>query len=223
MQTTPSITLWGVKVSPYVRKVIVTLEEKKLPYTLIETFPAAFLKIVNQPIPADLMKVSPLGRVPALQDGDASIADSAVIGVYLDKKYPNTPSLYPNDPEQHAKTLWFENFADHILSKITYDKVLFPVLAKPLLYKTECDHEEVKRVIQEELPPLLTFLEKALSSNNQWIVGDAFTVADIAIATQFSGMDASGYPIDNVKWPKLSHYLKRVGARESYQTALKAA
>jgi glutathione S-transferase len=215
------MTLWGVKISPYVRKVIVILEEKGLPYSFRETLPALFLKAMNQPVPDDLMQVSPLGRIPALNDNGIAIADSAVIGAYLEKAYPETTSLYPSDSVLYAKTLWFENFADHVLSKITYDKVLAPVVAKPLLFKIECDHEEVKRVIKEELTPLLVFLENALK-NNDWIVSDSFTVADIAIASQFSGMDLAGYPVDEQLWPNLARYLKKVMSRASYQKALKA-
>ncbi len=213
------IKLWGVKISPYVRKAIVVLEEKGLSYSLQETLPALFLQATNQPIPSELMKVSPLGKIPALQDNETNIADSAVIGAYLERKYPETTSLYPQDPEEYAKTLWFENFADHILSKVTYDKVLAPVVAKPLLFKIECDHEEVKKAIREELTPLLEFLEKALGEN-KWIAGNMFTVADIAIASQFSGMDLAGYPIDKQLWPKLSQYLNQVVSRDSYQKAL---
>lgn len=213
------IKLWGVKISPYVRKAIVILEEKGLPYSLVETFPASFLKILSQPVPAELMKVSPLGRVPALQDKEVGIADSAVIGAYLERQYPKTPSLYPSDSQLYARTLWFENYADHILSKVTYDKVLAGVVAKPLLFKIDCNHEEIKKVIHEELTPMLEFLENSLSGKS-WIVGDMFTVADIAIASQFSAMDYSGYSIDEKVWPKLGQYLKNVRNRKSYQAAL---
>lgn len=214
-----TMTLWGVKISPYVRKAIVALEEKGLPYKHIETLPALFLKATNQPVPEELMQVSPLGRVPALKNNDDHIADSAVIGAYLEKKFPNTTALYPTDPALYAKTLWFENFADHVLSKVTYDKVLAPVVAKPLLFKIECDHEAVKTAIKEELTPLLEMLENALEVD-QWIVGNMFTVADIAIASQFSAMDLAGYSIDETQWPKLSCYLKRVMSRQAYQKAL---
>lgn len=214
-----TMTLWGVKISPYVRKAIVVLEEKGLPYEHIETLPALFLKAMNQPVPEELMQVSPLGRVPALKNKDDHVSDSAVIGAYLEKKFPKTTALYPTDPALYAKTLWFENFADHVLSKVTYDKVLAPVVAKPLLFKIECDHEAVKAAIKEELTPLLEILENALV-DNQWMVGGMFTVADIAIASQFSGMDLAGYPIDEKQWPKLGTYLKKVKGRKSYLKAL---
>ena len=62
------------------------------------------------------MEVSPLGRVPALKNDTDHIADSAVIAAYLEKKFPDTTPLYPDDPAMYAKALWFENFADHVLS-----------------------------------------------------------------------------------------------------------
>jgi len=99
-------TVLGVNLSPFVRKVRVALAEKGVPYDLVPVFPQA--------ADEEFRKISPLGKVPALRDGDQGFSDSSVIGLYLEKKHPS-PSLYPSDPFEYARALWFEEWADSAL------------------------------------------------------------------------------------------------------------
>ena len=89
----------GANASPFVRKVRVVLAEKKVPYELKPIFPFG-------PNP-EFRKISPLGKIPALVDGERSLADSSVICAYIERKHPE-PSLYPSDPYEYARALWFE-------------------------------------------------------------------------------------------------------------------
>ncbi|MDC3180642.1 glutathione S-transferase family protein [Gammaproteobacteria bacterium] len=97
------ITLWGLKISPYVRKVIVALEEKSLDYTLVEILPKSLLLATNQSVPTDFDEASPLGKIPAIQVGDFAISDSAVIAEFLDQLDLNTHNLYPTDLKSAQK------------------------------------------------------------------------------------------------------------------------
>src|SRR6185369_13010579 len=77
----PMPTVLGVNLSPFVRKVRVALAEKGVPYDLVPIFPQA--------TDEEFRKISPLGKVPALRDGDHGFSDSSVIGLYLEKKHPS--------------------------------------------------------------------------------------------------------------------------------------
>ena len=81
------VILWGVKASPYVRKVMVALSEKHIKYEQREILPKIILKLTNQVVPPNFDKVSPLGKIPALQVGNFHIADSSVITAYLDRMF----------------------------------------------------------------------------------------------------------------------------------------
>jgi glutathione S-transferase len=70
------ITLYGVSASPFVRKVMVVLALKDLPYEHIKSMPFS-----DDP---ELKKISPLEKVPVLRDGDLTLADSKVICRYLE-------------------------------------------------------------------------------------------------------------------------------------------
>ena len=80
------IKLYGASASPYVRKVLAVLSIKQLPFEHIPQMP-----FVDDP---DFRKISPLGKIPALEDGDLSVADSKVICQYLEEAYPAHPA-YP--------------------------------------------------------------------------------------------------------------------------------
>ena len=77
----------GASGSPFVRKVLVALAIKELPYEQIQQLP-----FIKDP---EYRKINPLGKIPTLQDGDLTICDSTVICEYLEDAYPQPP-LYPN-------------------------------------------------------------------------------------------------------------------------------
>ena len=211
--------LWGVKVSPYVRKVQVALHEKQLPYTQEEILPTVMLKATGQDVPSDFSKASPLGKIPAFQDDGFQIADSAVICAYLEKQYPDTVNLYPSDPQQLARALWFEHYGDDTLTNIAYQKIFFEVFAKPNVLQLPADEAIVEKARNEELPPLLDYLNEQIKGQ-QWLLGDQYSIADISIATQFVGLKLSDYIVDSKRWPHLSEYLERVFTRKAWQEVL---
>jgi glutathione S-transferase len=65
------LTVVGVAPSPFVRKVRVFLAEKGIPYEM--QIQAPFGQ------PPEFMKISPLGKVPVLRDGDFTLPDSSAI------------------------------------------------------------------------------------------------------------------------------------------------
>lgn len=213
------IILWGVSVSPFVRKVLVALEEKGINYVQKETLPVKFLEATNQQIPADFKNVSPLGKIPALQYGEYSIADSAAINVYLEKKFPDTVKLYPESAQFYAQAIWFETFGDYTLAEIATGKIFYELFAKPKVLTIAPDYEVVDQAKNEALPPLLDYLEKSIGKS-EWLVDNNFSVADIAIATHFVNLKLCEYEIDHQRWPNLSSYINKILMRESFEKAI---
>src|SRR5262245_8654133 len=115
-------TVLGVNLSPFVRKVRVALAEKNIPYDLVPVFPQA--------ADEEFRKLSPLGKVPAFRDGDKGLCDSSIIIAYLEKTHP-TPSLYPSDPYQYARALWFEEYADGGMVNVIGPKIFFEKIVAP--------------------------------------------------------------------------------------------
>lgn len=206
--------LYGISASPYVKKVEVILKEKNIPFTQVNTPPTIILKMKNLAVPADFEKASPLGKIPALREGDWTMSDSAVIAQYLEKAHP-IPALYPSDPRALARALWFEKYGDEVLASVIHKKIYTERIVKPKVLGIAGDEVVAKTAFDEELPPMLDYLEKELGKN-KWIAGDEFTVADIALVTHFIDLKVAGETISKERWPNLSSYIDRVSGRKSF-------
>jgi glutathione S-transferase len=211
-----NIILWGVKASPYVRKVMVALSEKQISYEQIEILPKTILELKGQIVPNEFDRASPLGKIPALQVNDFYIADSAVISAYLDRQYTTGTLLYPSNPEEYAKALWFERYADTTLSDITYKKIFIESVIKPALLNQKGNKEIIEYAIQNELPPMLDYINWAITEN-LWIAGDHFSMADVAIVVQLLALKQSRFEISENRWLGINNYLKKVLDRPSFQ------
>ena len=210
-------TLYGAPVSPFVRKVMVALAEKGVAYEQDPVVPAI--------APAEFKRVgkdvSPLGRIPAYRDGDFSLADSSVIIAYLERVKPS-PALYPSDTRDYGRALWFEEYGDGGLAPIIGGKIFFQKIAGPAFFKLPTDEAVVNKAINEELPPLLDYLETQLGSGD-WLVGRSFSIADIGVGTQFAQASLCGVSPDAKRWPKFAAYVQRALARPSFAEAITKA
>src|SRR5258708_5117911 len=118
----------GSSISPFVRKVLLTLEFKELEY---EQDPVTPLNL-----PEGFRRFSPLGKIPGFIDGAVEICDSSVICQYLEDRYPE-PGLYPRDPALAAKARWLEEFADFKLLEVLGPPLFFERIVKKMFLKQE--------------------------------------------------------------------------------------
>lgn len=212
------IILWGTRLSPYVRKVMFALEEKNIAYEQKEILPKVLLEATGEDIPSDFLLTSPLGKIPALQVGAVYLADSAVIAQYLDKKFTNGVRLYPENPEQYAKSLWFERYSDDILTQVAYKKIFVELVIKPKILNCASDLKVVEEAKDKELPPLLTYLNDSLAQT-YWFAGEQISMADIAVATQLLALDVAGYKID-ARLRHLHRFLTEIFKRPAFKKVI---
>jgi len=203
-------TVYGVNASPFVRKVRVALAEKGVAYDLEPVIP------VN--VSDEFRRMSPLGKIPAFRDGDHVLSDSSIICAYLEKKHPE-PALYPADPYQHARALWFEEYGDTALATVIGPKIFFQRIVGPAFFNRPTEEAIVTKAVDEELPPLFDYLEKELSG--PCIAGPAFSIGDIGIATQFVNLRLAGYEVDASRWPRLAAYAAATHERPSFAALIK--
>lgn len=212
--------VWGLKTSPYVRKVLVVLEEKQIPYDFKETAPAKSLKIKNMPIPEKFLEVSPLGKIPAFEDSNVKLADSAVISAYLEKQHPKY-RLYPKNPASYAKALWFEKYADTAMSDVIHTKIFMENVVKPSILNIPTNEELVHNAVQQELPVIFNYLEKALSeTSGRYLVDDQFSIADIAVVNHFVSLKMAKIPMDQKQWPLLTKYVEYILQLPSFKKSM---
>ncbi|WXL24108.1 glutathione S-transferase family protein [Ectopseudomonas mendocina] len=200
-----SLTVYGAPLSPFVRKVRLLLAEKGLDYQLEIVLP------FNQP--AWFSELSPLGRIPALRDGDTTLADSSVICQYIEDKYPQSLQLLGDTPEERAKVRWIEKYADYEVAPLSTFAVFRNRIVLPSIGQ-QCDEDAAQKALTQKLPPHFDYLEKLLGDAD-YFVGGKLTLADLAVATQLVNLQHANEQLDAHRWPKLHAHFERIKARET--------
>jgi glutathione S-transferase len=196
--------LYGAPVSPFVRKVLAYAAEKGI---TLELVPVG----IGDPNP-DFVAISPFKKMPALKDGDFGISDSTAIVTYLEAKHP-APALLPADPENRARVIWYEEFADTILTAAA-GPIFFNMIVAPMFMKQDGDMAVVDNAKINLMPPVCAYLESVIPASG-FLVGDAFSLADIAVASPFVNAAHCDVVPDAATYPKLTAYLAAIHARPS--------
>ena len=197
--------VYGSSLSPYVRKVLVICAEKGVAVENQVFGPGV------TPTP-EFLEASPFRKIPALRDGDFTLADSTAIAVYLEARHPE-PSLIPTDPQARGRTLWFDEFADTIAFP-SKAKVFFARIVAPLMGR-QGDEAAAQKAETEELPDIFAYLERTVPPSG-YLVEDRFTLADIAVASPFVNLRHAKSDLDAATYPKLTAYLAGILARPSF-------
>ncbi len=196
--------VFGFPLSPYVRKVHLVAAEKGIE---VETV------LGNPRDPsAEFLAASPFRKIPALQDGDFTLCDSTAIVTYIDARHPQDPIL-PADPQARGKAVWFEEFADTIMTaaggKVVFNRFVGPkVLGMP-------GDEAVAVAGEKELEPILAYLETQAPASG-WLAGE-FSIADIAVASTLRTLGYVGLEPDAASHPATAAWYDRVKARPAWQ------
>ncbi len=194
-----SLTLYGAPLSPFVRKVRLLLAEKGLDYQLEAIAPFGQ--------PAWYREISPLGRIPALRDGDLALADSSVICQYLEERYPEPPNLQGDAPPaaQRCAGWKIRRLRDRSLATLTIfrNRILKPAMGQA------CEENDVRRALEEKLPAHFDYLENHLDGR-AFFVGERLTLADLAIASQLVNLRHAGENLDEQRWPALAAHFARM-------------
>jgi len=73
--------------------------------------------------------MNPLGKIPILEHEDLVVPDSSVIVAYIERLYP-TPALYPEDPKEMARALFYQEFGESLsIAGETIDASRWPKLS----------------------------------------------------------------------------------------------
>ena len=99
------LKIYGVPISVHTRKVIVVALAKDLPHEIVPVVP-----VIPDDPPPNWRQLSPTGKIPALTDGDFTIADSAAICAYLERLRPDPP-VYPQ--LHHGQVVQRPPLTDH--------------------------------------------------------------------------------------------------------------
>jgi glutathione S-transferase len=198
--------VYGASLSPYVRKVLAFGAEKGIE---LEHRPLG----IGSDDP-DFLEASPFRKIPGFRDGDFAISDSSAIVHYLEAKFPN-PALIPAEPKARARTIWYDEFADTILTSCG-GKMFFNRLVAPRLLGRPGDLDAADKAEKEELPPILDYLERVVPDAGGFLVGESITLADIAVASPFANLGHLDIAPDEARHPRTFAYVDSILSRPSF-------
>ena len=221
------------------RRVRLCLEEKNLAYEghVVD------LSKMEQHSP-EYLKINPLGVVPAIIHDDRPVFESGTICEYLDETFPDPP-LRPDAPYDRAEMRnWIRHIDGQIQNLVTFnwkhslqltaqkwtDAELEEVLAKiPSRERREAWMRVARRpyTTEEEddaranLVKLLDRMEAAMADHNGWLVGDAYSIADIAAVPFVKRIEEEIAPgeITAAKHPLVTTWWSTIQARPAFGRA----
>ena len=198
----------GVHGSPFVRKVLITLEVKGLEYEMVTQMPFSG--------DGDYKKLNPLGKVPTLVDGDLTLGDSKVICRYLDTAYPDV-LFYPTDLADKAMADWYDDFASGPVAELAAG-IFFQRFMRPRAFKQDPDEALIAAIINKKLPPLLSYIEGQIPSEG-YLFG-TFSIADLTLVTPFVNASYAGYEVCSNTYPKFAALIQAVRDEPAVATIL---
>ena len=202
--------LIGALTSPYVRKVRIVMAEKKLDFQLL------LADVWNS---EEILKSNPLGKVPCLltESGEA-IYDSRVIVEYLDTLSP-VGKLIPQPGRERAEVRTLEALADGVLDA--------SILARlEATWKGRSEAQRSQAWIDRQMSRVDGALEAMAEGlgDKAWFVGNALTLADIAVGCALGYLD---FRFPHIDWrsrhPNLARLAEKLAARPSFAETLPPA
>lgn len=193
--------LYGVSLSPFVRKVRAVLSIKSIEYELVNVMPGA--------LDPEFLAKSPLSKIPVWEEGDWTVPDSSVICAYLERRVPS-PSIYPADPRAFARALFWEEYADTRMVE-SGGPVFFQRIVRARVFKQAPDEEIVRRHLEEVLPSVFDQLE-SLFVGRDAADPTEISIGSLSIWSPFVNLEHAEAPLDSARWPGLAEFLATFGA-----------
>lgn len=200
--------LYHVPLSPYCRKVRLSLAEKKIEVELVEE---RYWEEDH-----DFLRRNPAGKVPVLKIDGLTLSESAAICEYIEETRPE-PRLLPKDAaEKHEVrrlVSWFDDkFHHEVTSKLLYERVNKKVQKSG--YPDSSNVKAGAKAIKFHLDYLGWLLD-----DRRWLAGDQMTLADFAAAAHLSALDY----ISDVDWDRNVHvrdWYSKIKSRPAFRGLL---
>lgn len=200
--------LFHYPLSPFSRKVRLSLAEKRIEVELVEE------RFWEQD--ADFLRRNPAGKVPVLKMGNRMMADSTAICEFLEETHP-TPPLLPQgaDSRYEVRRLvaWFDDkFNEEVTAKLMGERVFRKVMGTG--YPDSANVKAGSRAIKYHLDYMHWLLDQ-----RRWLAGNEMTLADFAAAAHLSCLDY----VSDVDWNRseiVKDWYAKIKSRPAFRSIL---
>jgi len=200
--------LFHFPLSPFCRKVRLSLAEKKIEVELVEE---RYWEKTSE-----FLRRNPAGKVPILRLDGKTLTESAAICEFIEERYPN-PALMPTDPEGRYEVrrlvTWFDDkFHNEVTSKLLYERVNKKITGEG--YPDSGNVKAGAKAIKYHLDYMGWLLDM-----RRWLAGDSMTLADFAAAAHLSALDY----ISDVDWDRnanVREWYSKIKSRPAFRSIL---
>ena len=204
------LVVYGVPGSPFMRSVLVALEEKHAPYRVEALAPGA----TRTP---DYRRLHPFGRMPVIRHGDYQLYETQAILRYVDAKFAGR-ALQPREPEAIGRMNQVIGINDWYLFPLVARVIVFERIVGPAIFGKKPDEHAID-VALPDARLCLGELDRLLGDNAH-LAGDDFSLADVLLAPQIYYLAATPEGEAILEGTALQAWLERVSERASMQATL---
>ncbi len=153
--------------------------------------------------PEDLAIINPHNEVPVLVERDLILRQANIINEYIDERFPH-PQLMPADPVMRAKARLFL----HEFERDLFDHV------RDIESDNQKAADKARSIVRDNLTQIVPLFNK-----QEYILGDDFSMLDVAIAPLLWRLGHYGIVLPNQAAPLLK-YAERIFSRPAYIEAM---
>lgn len=197
-----TLKLYAHPFSSYCQKAITAFYEKDVAFELV-------MLDGSEPVAGEFAALWPIGKFPALTDGERFVFDATSIIEYLDVEFPATP-LIPPGPHTAAEVRMWDRFFDNYIN-YPQQRIVYGAIGRDA-------QDDAKW--HGQLDTAYAYLDKHLAGR-EWVASDTFSLADCAAAPALLYADWT-YAIPK-SFANIWAYRDRLLARPSYARALDEA
>jgi glutathione S-transferase len=185
-------------------RVIWLMEELGLPYdmTSYDRDPVSFRA------PDSLKAIHPLGKAPAIEDGDLTLTESGAIIEHIVDTYGGGRLAPARGDREYAKYLEWLHFAE--------GSAMLPVVITLVGGMTGGLPDGLKGFVGPELKATFAYLQTAVSPD-RYLLDSGFSAADIQMSYVVEAARMGGMLVN---YPELAAYLERLERRPAYRRAI---
>lgn len=195
------IKLYGLRMSNYYSLTKALLIEKDVAFEEVKMPPSQ---------KEEFLRLSPMGKMPAIEVDGAFLSESLAIADYLERIAPN-PALLPTDPFAAAK----------VMELVCHTKLDIELVARRLLPEVlfkQPVSEETKSSVRAGLEQGMASLDR-IFVGAPYAAGDTLTLADFYTYYCFglgSGMAKTIYDMDLLEgYPKIAAVIEKMAEHPS--------
>ncbi|MDF1727395.1 MAG: glutathione S-transferase family protein [Sulfitobacter sp.] len=174
---------------------------------MLEELGEAYEQVAAGPRSEEARKYNPLGKIPALVDGDEVLTDSTAIMTYLGDKHGKLtyPAGTPDRARQDAMTFWLID---------EFDAILWANAKHTFVFPEEQRVPAVRDSLIAEFSRAAAILAERI--DGPYLVGDRMTHADILACHCLNWSIGAGFPrVDD----RLANWAKEMRARPAFKAA----